>query len=169
MANEAWVIQEKDAEVIEKPALWLLADGGHTGGFLGANRLSLRAGEPGTKPHYHEKSAEAFYVLDGALRMLVGVETVRVERGGYVVIPPGVHHAFAAPPDTAADVLITLAPGVERFGYFRVLPGILRGEVPPEEVERVHERYDVHFVDVPEWEERGDGTGAGVTRGLGWS
>ncbi|QXV55852.1 cupin domain-containing protein [Amycolatopsis sp. TNS106] len=152
MTNEAWVMQEKDAEIVEKPALWLLADGEHTGGFLGANRLSLQAGEPGTKPHYHEKSAEAFYVLDGALRMLVGEETVTVERGGYVVIPPGVRHAFAAPPDRAADVLITLAPGVDRFGYFRVLPEILRGNVAPEEVERLHERYDVHFVDVPEWD-----------------
>ncbi|MFI6304011.1 cupin domain-containing protein [Amycolatopsis thailandensis] len=155
MEREAWVLQEKDAEVIEKPALWLLADGEHTGGLLGANRLSLRAGEAGTKPHYHKKSAEAFYVLDGALRMLVGSETVTVERGGYVVIPPGVRHAFAAPPDLAADVLITLAPGVERFEYFRALPGILRGDVEPAEIERIHERYDVHFVDAPEWDERG--------------
>ncbi|WP_394362530.1 cupin domain-containing protein [Amycolatopsis sp. SB7-3] len=152
MTNEAWVMHEKDAEVIERPALRLLADGEHTGGLLGANRLSLRPGEPGTKPHYHRKSAEAFYVLDGALRMLVGDETITVERGGYVVIPPGVRHAFAAPPEIGADVLITLAPGVDRFGYFRVLPEILRGNVAPEEVERLHERYDVHFVEAPEWD-----------------
>ncbi|RSN44230.1 cupin [Amycolatopsis sp. WAC 04197] len=145
-------MHEKDAEVIERPALRLLADGEHTGGLLGANRLSLRPGEPGTKPHYHRKSAEAFYVLDGALRMLVGDETITVGRGGYVVIPPGVRHAFAAPPEVAADVLITLAPGVDRFGYFRVLPEILRGNVAPEEVERLHERYDVHFVEAPEWD-----------------
>ncbi|WP_233594761.1 cupin domain-containing protein [Amycolatopsis sp. WAC 04169] len=152
MTNEAWVMQEKDAEVVERPALRLLADGEHTGGLLGANRLSLQPGEPGTKPHYHRKSAEAFYVLDGALRMLVGDETITVERGGYVVIPPGVRHAFAAPPESGADVLITLAPGVDRFGYFRVLPEILRGNVAPEEVEHLHERYDVHFVDAPEWD-----------------
>ncbi|MGW4833543.1 cupin domain-containing protein [Amycolatopsis japonica] len=152
MTNEAWVMHEKDAEVVERPALRLLADGEHTGGLLGANRLSLRPGEPGTKPHYHRKSAEAFYVLDGALRMLVGDETITVERGGYVVIPPGVRHAFAAPPEIGADVLITLAPGVDRFGYFRVLPEILRGNVAPEEVERLHERYDVHFVEASEWD-----------------
>ncbi len=151
MTSDVWVVREEDAEVIEKPALWLLADSGHTGGYLGANRLYLRAGEPGTKPHYHEKSAEAFYVLDGTLRMLVGTDVVTVDRGGYVVVPPGVRHAFAAPPETSADVLITLAPGVERFDYFRVLPEILRGNFAPEEVDRIHERYDVHFVDAPEW------------------
>ncbi|WP_409495713.1 cupin domain-containing protein [Amycolatopsis sp. cmx-11-12] len=153
MANDAWVVRAGDAETIEKPALWLLADSKHTGGLLGANRLYLRAGEPGTKPHYHEKSAEAFYVLDGALRMMVDTEPITLERGGYVVVPPGVRHAFAASPDTAADVLITLAPAVERFDYFRALPDILSGKLPKDEVDRIHERYDVHFVAVPEWDE----------------
>ncbi|WP_083255205.1 cupin domain-containing protein [Amycolatopsis orientalis] len=156
MANDAWVVQELDAETIESPALWLLADSGHTGGLLGANRLYLRAGEPGTKPHFHEKSAEAFYVLDGTLRMLVGTELITVDKGGYVVVPPGVRHAFAAPPELAADVLITLTPGIERFGYFRALPEILRGDLPLDEVDRIHERYDVHFVDAPEWDESFD-------------
>ncbi|WP_332461445.1 cupin domain-containing protein [Amycolatopsis aidingensis] len=151
-ANGARVVQAAEVETIERPALWLLADSSHTGGLLGANRLHLQAGEPGTKPHYHERSAEAFYVLDGALRMLVGAELVTVDRGGYVVVPAGMRHAFAAAPGTSADVLITLVPGVERFGYFRLLPEILRGNLPEEEVARVHERYDVHFVDSPEWD-----------------
>ncbi|WP_345602459.1 cupin domain-containing protein [Pseudonocardia adelaidensis] len=149
------MIQARDAETVESPTLWLLADGSHTGGLLGANRLYLQAGAPGTKPHYHERSAEAFYVLDGALRMLVGTELVTVDRGGYVVIPARVRHAFAASPDTFADLFITLVPGVERFGYFRLLPEILRGNLPDGEVARVHEQYDVHFVESPEWDAAG--------------
>ncbi|MFB9686777.1 cupin domain-containing protein [Amycolatopsis plumensis] len=149
--DEAWVVQAKDAETIENPALWLLADSSDTGGLLGANRLFLRAGEPGTKPHYHRKSAEAFYVLGGELLMLVGTELVTLHEGGLAVVPAGVRHAFAAPEETFADVFITLVPGVERFGYFRLLPKILSGELPEDGVARIHEEYDVHFVDAPEW------------------
>lgn len=75
-----------------------------------------------------------------------------LERTRYVVIPAGVRHAFAAAPDTFADVFVTLVPGVERFGYFRLLPEILRGNLPDEEVARVHEQYDVNFVDSLEWD-----------------
>lgn len=150
--NTAWVVQAGEVETVERPALWLLADASHTGGVLGANRLHLEAGEPGTKPHYHARSAEAFYVLDGALRMLIDTEVVTVGRGGYVVVPAGVRHAFAAAPDRTADVLVTLVPGVERFGYFRRLPEILRGELSEDEVARIHEQYDVHFVDGPDWD-----------------
>ncbi|UQS24069.1 cupin domain-containing protein [Amycolatopsis thermalba] len=156
----AWVVQADEAETVARPALQLLADASHTGGLLGANRLHLEPGEPGTKPHYHARSAEAFYVLAGTLRMLIGAEVITVRQGGYAVVPAGVRHAFAAPPDSPADVLITLVPGVERFGYFRRLPEILRGDLAEEEVTRIHEQYDVHFVDGPDW----DAAGAGQAR-----
>lgn len=154
-ANGAWVIQARDAEVVKEPSLWLLADSSHTGGLLSANRLHLDAGAPGTKPHYHKRSAEAFYVLDGTLRMLVRTEILTVDRGGYVVVPAGVPHAFAAAPESSADVFVTLVPGVERFGYFRLLPEILRGDLPEDEILRIHEQYDVHFIDSPEWDTAG--------------
>ncbi|GHE87772.1 cupin [Amycolatopsis deserti] len=150
----AWVVQADEAETVARPALQLLADASHTGGLLGANRLHLEPGEPGTKPHYHARSAEAFYVLDGALRMLIGTEILTLRRGGYAVVPAGVRHAFAADSDSPANVLITLVPGVERFGYFRRLPEILRGGFAEEEVASIHEQYDVHFVDCPEWDAR---------------
>ncbi|UVS82432.1 cupin domain-containing protein [Actinokineospora sp. UTMC 2448] len=152
MVDNAWVVQAEDVERVTEPDLWLLADSSHTGGMLGANRLSLEAGAAGAKPHFHQRSAEAFYVISGALRMLIDTELVTVGQGGYVVIPPGTPHAFAAAPDSPADVLITLAPGVERFAYFRMLPEILNGTLPEDEVARIHQRFDVHFVDRPEWD-----------------
>lgn len=152
----AWVMQEREAETIERPSLRLLADAGHTGGALGANRLSLEAGAAGARPHFHERSAEAFFVISGSLRMLIGTELVTVEAGGYAVVLPGVHHAFSAGAEFAADVLVTIAPGVERFAYFRQLPDVLAGRLPEAEVAAMHERYDVHFVASPVWDaERG--------------
>jgi mannose-6-phosphate isomerase-like protein (cupin superfamily) len=152
----AWVVQEDEAETIERPSLRLLADASHTGGRLGANRLSLEPGAAGARPHFHERSAEAFFVVSGSLRMLIGTELVTVEAGGYAVVPPGVHHAFAASAASVADVLVTIAPGVERFAYFRKLPEVLAGRLPEAEVAAMHERYDVHFVSSAVWEaERG--------------
>ncbi|GAB3651995.1 cupin domain-containing protein [Glycomyces tarimensis] len=149
--NSPWVIQERDAETLSSPDLWLLADGSHTGSLLGANRLALEAGAPGAKPHYHERSAEAFYVIDGALSMLIETEAFTLDRGGYAVVPAGATHAFAAGEEAPADVLITLVPGVDRFEYFRMLGELLRGELPEQEAARIHERYDVHFVDGLDW------------------
>ncbi|KRD75575.1 cupin domain-containing protein [Lysobacter sp. Root983] len=146
---KAYLVQERDAEIIagNGSRLWLLADASDCCGALGANRLRLEAGAAGAKPHYHARSSEAFYVLDGVLRMVVDGEAVSVERGGLVVIPPGVVHSFGAGPDAVADVLVTLTPGVDRFDYFRLLPKILRGEADPRALDEAPQRYDVHFVD----------------------
>ena len=37
-------------------------------------------------------------------------------------------HAFGAAPSHPAELLIVLAPGIERFGYFRLLERLARGE-----------------------------------------
>ncbi|MGJ7901146.1 cupin domain-containing protein [Lysobacter sp. 1R34A] len=145
--RRAFVIQQQSAETIagNGTQLWLLADASDCCGALGANRLRLEAGAAGAKPHHHKRSSEAFYVLDGALEMIIDGEAVTVEKGGYAVIPPGVVHSFGAGAGQVADVFITLTPGIDRFDYFRMLPSIMRGEVDPERLAEVHDRYDVHF------------------------
>ncbi|TKR34150.1 cupin domain-containing protein [Luteimonas gilva] len=146
-ANRAFVIQARDAEILagDGSRLWLLADASDCCGALGANRLRLEAGAAGAKRHLHKKSSEAFYVLEGTLEMDIEGETVRIDEGGYAVVPPGVVHAFRAAAGKTADVLVTLVPGVDRFGYFRSLPSILRGELDERALAEMQERYDVHF------------------------
>lgn len=104
--------------------LYLLADGGHTNGALGANRLRLGKDVDGALPHYHERSAEAFYVLEGRLLMMVDEE------------------------------LVTVDAGIDRFDYFRMLPAIMRNEVSELDLARAHDLYDVHFVPSPRWSTR---------------
>lgn len=150
--QKAWVVEEEDAEQVEELSLWMLADSSHTGGALGANRLRLDVGMAGAKPHYHQQSSEAFYVLDGTLSMLVDDRMMSVGKGGYVVVPPGLPHAFGAALHDSVDLFITLTPGIERFDYFRILPRVLRGELSDQQLAELHNQYDVHFVDSPTWD-----------------
>ncbi|MGC7094917.1 cupin domain-containing protein [Amycolatopsis lurida] len=141
------IIPAATAELVTTPggAFHLLADAAHTGGALGANRLVLGVGAAGAKTHYHAKSTELFYVLDGKAEFVLGDEHATVSGGDLVIVPPGLPHAFGAAPGHPADLLVVLTPGVDRFGYFRHLGRIQRGEA--EFADLPAEAYDVHFVD----------------------
>jgi hypothetical protein len=60
-------------------------------------------------------------------------------------VPPGLAHAFAARAGADTDLLIVITPGVERFEYFRHLARIVTGEVSPESLLEVQERYGTCF------------------------
>lgn len=123
----------------------LLADSSATGGALSAQRVTPPHGANGATPH-HERSAEMFYVLDGAAEFLAGEEVVTAGQGDLVVVPPRRPHAFAAAPGCDTDLLVVITPGVERFEYFRHLQRIALGEPSPESLLEVQERYDNHFL-----------------------
>ncbi|WP_326825323.1 cupin domain-containing protein [Streptosporangium sp. NBC_01756] len=151
----ALVVPADAAEVVDLPAggaFTLLADARDTAGALGANQLTLGPGREGAKPHYHALSTELFYVLNGAMEFLLGEEVATVTKGGLVVVPPRLPHAFGAVPGVDADLLAVLTPGVERFGYFRQLARIQHGLEPFDGLLPEQERYDVHFVDAADWQ-----------------
>lgn len=72
---------------------------------------SRAGGERVAGPHVHGHT-EAFYVLEGALTFEVGAEreTVTVDAGGFVAVPPGVVHAYGTAPGGPARWLIVHAP-----------------------------------------------------------
>jgi hypothetical protein len=47
--------------------------------------------------------------------------------------------------------LIVIAPGVERFEYFRQLTRTAQGQQPPESLRDVQDLYVPHFLNSPEW------------------
>ncbi|MDA3647137.1 cupin domain-containing protein [Saccharopolyspora indica] len=156
MTARAVVVHADEAEVIQAGTTQtLLADSSATGGFTGANLISIPAGGDGAHPHVHEKSAEAFYVLAGTVEILLDDRIETVGKGGFVVVPPGVTHAFAATGDSAAEIFIYITPGVERFEFFRLLQRITRGETPESALEAIQDRYDVHFTTSPVWDAAG--------------
>jgi quercetin dioxygenase-like cupin family protein len=150
----AVVVTPDEAEVLALPeaALGLLADASASGGALGVNTLRLDSGADGAEPHYHAQSWEVFYVLEGRAEFLVDHEIRTVDRGSLVMLPPGLPHAFGAAAGSAARLLVVVTPGVERFDYFRHLQRVaLAGEPPQTLGAEDQDRFDVHFLDRPEW------------------
>jgi mannose-6-phosphate isomerase-like protein (cupin superfamily) len=148
------VVRAADAEIVGSPTakVTLLADSNATGGALSTVRVTLSKGADGARPHHHDRSAEMFYVLGGVVQVLSGTDIVRAEEGDVIVVPPRLPHAFSAERGSSAELLIVIAPGIERFDYFRQLTRIARGEEPPESLRDVQELYDTYFLNSPEWE-----------------
>jgi mannose-6-phosphate isomerase-like protein (cupin superfamily) len=161
-AEGAILVRAADTEQIGEPGrrIQLLADSSATGGLLSSQRVTLLGGIDGAHPHHHAKSGELFYVLGGTVQLLIGDQVTAAREGDLAFAPPGLPHAFAAAPGAAADLLIVITPGVERFEYFRHLARIVKGEATPESLLEVQERYDTWFAASQAWQEaRGKSTG----------
>ncbi|MER5574971.1 cupin domain-containing protein [Streptomyces massasporeus] len=144
-----------EAETTRDPSsvMTLLADSGNTGGRLTAYRSTFTEGAVGAPAHLHTEASEMFYVIDGALQVLVGEEITVLRAGDFLLVPPNTPHAFAAAPGATADVLFVFTPGAGRFDYLRLLGRVMRGEADPQEIKDSSERFDNHYVDSPVWRE----------------
>ncbi|MGW1007090.1 cupin domain-containing protein [Streptomyces sp. NPDC002520] len=154
--DDTVIVRDTDAEVVggDPVGVKLLADSSASGGALSTVRVTLAEGADGAHPHTHRDSAEMFYLLDGTAEVLSGDDVVTAERGDLIIVPPDRPHAFAAAPGATADLLIVITPGVERFEYFRHLQRIRLGELTPESLLEVQERYDNHFLRSEAWDAR---------------
>ncbi|WP_409464621.1 cupin domain-containing protein [Amycolatopsis sp. GA6-003] len=148
--TEPTLIRAGDAEVLsDAPGslITLLADSA----AATTNRATLSQGVFGTPAHFHTRATEFFYVLDGALQVLAGEDLHTLEPGDFLAVPPTVPHAFGPAAGSAADVLVVFTPGMARFGYYRLLDRVARGEADPKEIAASSEQYDNHYVDSPRW------------------
>ena len=151
----AVIVRSAAAETLgnpdQPPAVRLLADSSATGGALSAQRVFLGRGAEGANPHRHTRSSEMFYVLDGSAQILAGTEVVTLQQGDLAVVPPHLPHAFAAAAGSGADLLIMITPGVERFGYFRLLARLYQGQATHDDLLAAQDPYDNYLLDSPEW------------------
>ena len=65
--------------------------------------------------HVHHDDDEAWYVLDGSLRVRVGESDVDVPAGGALLVPRGTPHTYWNPRAEPARYLIVMAPRIERL------------------------------------------------------
>jgi quercetin dioxygenase-like cupin family protein len=110
-------------------------------------------GAPGTPPHLHRATDEAFYVLEGTFGFQVGDRTLEVSTGTFVFVPRGVEHAFWNGSTTEARLLSTVSPaGFE--GYFEELAEGLAAAGDDAEAaaslrKTLSEKYDIEVVGPP--------------------
>jgi quercetin dioxygenase-like cupin family protein len=64
-------------------------------------------------PHVHDRGDEAFCVLRGRLRVLVGDHWVELGPGDHVTVPAGTAHTFATADPAGADVLAVMTPEID--------------------------------------------------------
>jgi quercetin dioxygenase-like cupin family protein len=70
----------------------------------------------GAKPHYHKKSTELYYVLEGEGEIILGDKKEKINKGAIVQIPPGVVHGAVG----KMRVLVIGIPDIDEKDIFYV-------------------------------------------------
>lgn len=97
------------------------AVGRDTGGRYGLveGRLRRELLAPGPPPHVHESEEEAFYVVEGELKVQIGERTLQAHAGTFA-LPRGTVHTFSNPAPRPARALVIVSPaGLRRRGKSR--------------------------------------------------
>src|SRR6266852_5497513 len=65
--------------------------------------------------HLHRRDDEAWYVLEGTLRVLVGKDEVEVRAGSSVLVPRGTAHTYWNPGLGPVRYLLIMTPNILRL------------------------------------------------------
>ena len=106
----------------------------------------------GAPLHVHHGEAEAFYILEGAIQLTCGDETVTAHPGDFVYTPKDVPHKFVVTGDTPARMLMLFSsPGFERFFAEGGSPldQPPAGPPNPDAFRRLVEKYDMELLQTP--------------------
>ncbi len=75
-----------------------------------------------TTPHFHQRTEEIYYILDGTARMRIGEEVREVGPGDAIAIPPGMVHTITNTGRQTLKFLCCCVPGYEHDDTFLVEP-----------------------------------------------
>jgi quercetin dioxygenase-like cupin family protein len=142
------------------PPLWFLANlarvHAHSDETSGAYGVVEITGAKGDMPplHVHQNDDEAFYVLEGQLRLYVG-DTVRdLSAGEFALAPRGLPHVYEVVSDTARWLGISNG-GFEKFvrevsvdAEEATLPPTVQGP-PPDELGAIAARHGIDLLGPP--------------------
>ena len=92
----------------------ILLSGAETGGELGAWEAVQK---PGSEPplHVHYTSDETFFVMEGALRFMVGDQVLDAPAGSVVFAPRGLPHAFKIKSPQVRMITLCTPAGFEEW------------------------------------------------------
>jgi quercetin dioxygenase-like cupin family protein len=97
-------------------------------------------------PLHHHPWDEAYYVIEGAVRFVVGHQVERAEAGDFVYAPGGTRHSFQGDSDRPARVLIFDAPA-HAESFFREVDRLVT-DLPRDmaKVADIGARHQIQFV-----------------------
>src|SRR3954464_588251 len=107
MASEVVVVQPGEGHVVGN--VEFLARTADTPRF-NFSIIEIPAGRE-LEAHLHEEGDDAFYILEGEMRFPVEDKHVSAPPGTFVLVPPGVEHAFHNKGATPVRMLNIHAPG----------------------------------------------------------
>jgi mannose-6-phosphate isomerase-like protein (cupin superfamily) len=126
----------------------IMVTGTDTGGLVSLHEVWHAPHDPGVPRHLHHHRDELFYVLEGAMRVLVGTEESVAGPGTCVCVPRGTVHAWrptgAGP---VRDLQVVLPGGFE--GYFEEMQTLPPPHEAPEAWRELNRRWDVEVVGPP--------------------
>jgi mannose-6-phosphate isomerase-like protein (cupin superfamily) len=117
-----------------------------TEGRLGVVQMHIGADFAGPPPHVHQHVDHLWYVIDGAIDLLLGGNRISARAGDLALVLAGVTHSFSTRGCGPATVLETDV-GRALDSYLRELRGALgAGVVDPHTVAEVMRRHDTAVV-----------------------
>ena len=123
-------------------------DGTHTDGAYSLLEVDLVGDGP--PRHIHKTNDEAFYVVEGEIKVLVGERTMIATAGSFVFIPRGTVHAWARTGQEPAKILAILSPpGFEKFFDEAVGADVTDTEAYVAKAKVLAEKYNMDIVGPP--------------------
>ena len=145
MGNQATMVRHGEGESLKVmgAGLRFLCDSGQTGRAWSMMEATLPK-DSGPPLHEHPWD-EAYYVVAGEVRFLLGSEAKMVGAGDFVYAPAGTLHGFQGASQQPARVLILDVPG-HAEAFFREVEREVKelpGDLP--KVPAIGERHQIHF------------------------
>ncbi|HEX5142048.1 MAG TPA: cupin domain-containing protein [Dehalococcoidia bacterium] len=103
-----------------------------TGNRLWLGEYTIDGNYGGPPPHFHRRTHEIFYVLEGELGMLVEDKEIAVKPGGLAMVGPYTRHTFYNKSGDPCRFIGITTPG-DLGGYLEALPKVIaeHGFPPP--------------------------------------
>lgn len=116
-------------------AMYFKAVAEQNGGDFSLMERRLPVGGRRPPAHRHTNCSEAYFVLDGAVAVLMEGEEVRLGPEQFVLVPRGTAHTFGNDGQVEARLLVLHAPAMD--AYFAALHELWsRADVPTRDEER---------------------------------
>lgn len=96
--------------------------------------------------HVHEREDELVYVLEGAIEVTLGSQTMTATPGVMALLPRGIPHGFVNAGETPSRVLDTILPGGFDAYFVEAAALYSHGEPPADQVDALSRKFALCYL-----------------------